>query len=387
MSQFIEMFGNCQQVKKLSSLCDTFIDGDWIESKDQSDEGIRLIQTGNVGNGFFKDKEDKSRFVSDETFDRLRCTEIFPGDILVSRLPDPIGRACMIPNGLGRMITAVDCSILRLNEYILPDFFIAYTMTPTYSAQINEVTTGTTRRRVSRANLGNVRVPVPSMDKQKQFVSIAEQADKSKFGDFKSQFIEMFGDPITNTKAWVEFGYIGNYTQIVLGSTPNSKNSSYWNGDIKWITPAEMVEESFYIYDTERHLTEEGLKASNLTLLPYRSVLFSTRAPIGKVGLVGSPMYCNQGFKNFVCGDKLNPVYLYYSLIFKREYLVSLGTGTTFKELSKKVVENLKIAVPPLILQNKFEMIYQQADKSKSVIQKAMVYLNDIHSDVLIRTA
>lgn len=175
----------------------------------------------------------------------------------------------------------------------------------------------------------------------------------------------MFGDPMTNTKAWVEFGYIGNYTQIVLGTTPNSKNSSYWNGEIKWITPAEMTEESYYIYDTERHLTEEGLKAANLTLLPCRSVLFSTRAPIGKVGLVGSPMYCNQGFKNFVCGDQLNPVYLYYSLIFKREYLVSLGTGTTFKELSKKAVENLKIAVPPLILQNKFEEIYQQADKSK----------------------
>ena len=180
-----------------------------------------------------------------------------------------------------------------------------------------------------------------------------------------SQFIEMFGDPMTNTKAWVEFGYIGNYTQIVLGATPNSKNLSYWNGEIKWITPAEMTEESYYIYDTERHLTEEGLKAANLTLLPCRSVLFSTRAPIGKVGLVGSPMYCNQGFKNFVCGNQLNPVYLYYLLIFKREYLVSLGTGTTFKELSKKAVENLKIAVPPLILQNRFEEIYQQADKSK----------------------
>ena len=179
-SQFIEMFGNCQQVEKLSSLCDTFIDGDWIESKDQSDEGIRLVQTGNVGNGFFKGKEDKCRFISDETFDRLHCTEIFSGDILVSRLPDPIGRACMIPNGLGRTITAVDCSIIRLKESILADFFIAYTMTPNYSAQINEVTTGTTRRRVSRANLGNVKVPVPQIDKQKQFVSIAEQADKSK---------------------------------------------------------------------------------------------------------------------------------------------------------------------------------------------------------------
>ena len=181
----------------------------------------------------------------------------------------------------------------------------------------------------------------------------------------QSRFIEMFGDPMTNTKDWGEFGHIGNYTQIVLGSTPNSKNTSYWDGEIKWITPAEMTEESYYIYDTERHLTEEGLKSANLTLLPYRSVLFSTRAPIGKVGLVGSPMYCNQGFKNFICGDKLNPVYLYYSLIFKREYLTSLGTGTTFKELSKKVVENLMIAVPPLRIQNKFEAIYQQSDKSK----------------------
>ena len=180
-SQFIEMFGNCLQVEKLSSLCDTFLDGDWIESKDQSDEGIRLVQTGNVGNGIFKNKEDKCRFISDKTFDRLHCTEIFSGDILVSRLPDPIGRACMIPNGLGRMITAVDCSIIRLKESILPDFFIAYTMTPTYRAQINEVTTGTTRRRVSRANLGNVKVPVPPMEQQQQFVSIAHQADKSKY--------------------------------------------------------------------------------------------------------------------------------------------------------------------------------------------------------------
>lgn len=91
-SQFIEMFGDCVNRIKLSSLCSTFVDGDWIESKDQSELGIRLIQTGNVGNGFFKDKEDKSRYISEETFDNLHCTEIYPGDILVSRLPDPIGR-------------------------------------------------------------------------------------------------------------------------------------------------------------------------------------------------------------------------------------------------------------------------------------------------------
>ena len=180
MSQFIEMFGDCANRIKLSSLCSTFVDGDWIESKDQSEFGIRLIQTGNVGNGFFKDKEDKSRYISEETFDNLHCTEIYPGDILVSRLPDPIGRACIIPQGLGRTITAVDCTIIRLKDIILPDYFIAYTMTPSYGAQINEVTTGTTRRRVSRANLGNILIPCSSIAKQQQFVAIAKQVDKSK---------------------------------------------------------------------------------------------------------------------------------------------------------------------------------------------------------------
>ena len=180
-SQFIEMFGECQRKEKLSSLCETFIDGDWIESKDQSEDGIRLVQTGNVGYGYFKDKEDKSRYISEETFNRLHCTEIFAGDILVSRLPAPIGRACIIPAGIGRMITAVDCSIIRLKDVILQEYFISYTMTSTYSAQINEVTTGTTRRRVSRANLGNVLVPCPSLEAQRQFVAISQQADKSKY--------------------------------------------------------------------------------------------------------------------------------------------------------------------------------------------------------------
>ena len=194
----------------------------------------------------------------------------------------------------------------------------------------------------------------------------------------KSQFIEMFGDPMTNSKGWVEYGKINQYAQIVLGSTPNSKEASYWDGDIKWITPAEMTEESYYIYDTDRHITEDGVKSASLTLLPYRSVLFSTRAPIGKVGLVGSPMYCNQGFKNFICGDKLNPVYLYYTLIYKREYLVSLGTGTTFKELSKRTVEGLDIAIPPLSLQEQFDNIYHQADKSEFELRKSIEAIDQV---------
>ena len=164
MSQFIEMFGNCKSQGTLSSLCATFIDGDWIESKDQSDNGIRLIQTGNVGFGFFKGREDKSRYITEETFKKLNCTEVVPGDILISRLPDPIGRACIVPEGIGKAITAVDCTIVRLNATLLPEFLISFSKTALYASQINKIKTGTTRLRVSRGNLGNVIIPIPPIE-------------------------------------------------------------------------------------------------------------------------------------------------------------------------------------------------------------------------------
>lgn len=181
----------------------------------------------------------------------------------------------------------------------------------------------------------------------------------------KSQFIEMFGNPLFNTKKWERYSNINDVTTIILGSTPNTKEPKYWDGDVKWITPAEMNDETFMVNDTLRHITDVGVRSATLTKLPVGSVLFSTRAPIGKVGIVASEMYCNQGFKSFICSDQVDSIFLYYTLKLNKEYLCSLGTGTTFKELSKKVVEGLKLAVPPIDLQEQFATIYQQADKSE----------------------
>lgn len=164
----------------LESLCILFTDGDWIESKDQSDKGIRLIQTGNVGNGVFKNKDEKMRFISEDTFISLGCKEILPGDVLVSRLPEPVARACIIPAGLGKMITAVDCSIIRFDERIIPEYFVAYTQTKTYQKQIETYVTGSTRKRISRKNLGSVKVPIPPMKLQNEFATFVEQIDKAK---------------------------------------------------------------------------------------------------------------------------------------------------------------------------------------------------------------
>jgi type I restriction enzyme S subunit len=135
---------NGWQTKKLGELCEVFADGDWVESKDQSSDGIRLIQTGNVGEGVFKDRAEKARYISEATFKRLRCTEIFEGDCLISRLPDPVGRSCLLPDTGEKMITAVDCTIVRFKkDQFLAPFFNYYSQSDDYIGAVAKQCTGT----------------------------------------------------------------------------------------------------------------------------------------------------------------------------------------------------------------------------------------------------
>ncbi|EOS72685.1 hypothetical protein C817_05396 [Dorea sp. 5-2] len=181
MEQFKELINHPDACSKIEDECTVFADGDWIESKDQSEEGIRLIQTGNIGNAQYLDKGERARYITEDTFDRLNCTEVKANDILISRLPDPVGRACIVPEGLGKCITAVDCTIVRLGSRILPEYFIAYTLSPFYMMQVASRETGSTRKRISRKNLGILKIPVPTIAEQETFASVVRQSDKSKF--------------------------------------------------------------------------------------------------------------------------------------------------------------------------------------------------------------
>lgn len=210
-----------------------------------------------------------------------------------------------------------------------------------------------------------------AIDNKKQQLSLLDEA-------VKSEFVEMFGeiDISPQRNGWTE---LKDITTIYTGTTPSTTDEENWNGDILWITPAEMTSESFYIYDTERKITEKGQKSKSLSLMPVNTVLLSTRAPIGKVGIAGSPMTCNQGFKNFYCKeDVLNPVYLYFLFKSNTEYLNSKGTGTTFKELSKSVAEKIKVPIPDFELQNRFAAFVQQIDKSKFIVKQQIADLQEL---------
>ena len=156
---------------------------------------------------------------------------------------------------------------------------------------------------------------------------------------------------------------LGEICEIVTGSTPKSSNPNYWNGEYKWITPAEISDDDFIVFDTQRKITKLGIEKTGLKSFPKGTVLLSSRAPIGKVAISGCEMYCNQGFKNFICSNKINNEYLYYFLKSKKYYLNVLGRGATFKEISKSIVSNIEISLPTYDIQRKKVKVLKKIDK------------------------
>ncbi len=141
---------------------------------------------------------------------------------------------------------------------------------------------------------------------------------------------------------------LGDVCTVVSGSTPKSTVPEYWDGDIKWITPAELSNDTYIINDSARHITALGVAKTGLKPFPAGTVILSSRAPIGKTAIAGCEMFCNQGFKNLICSEKIDSKYLYYFLSGKTDYLNSLGRGATFKEISKAIVESIEIPLPEI---------------------------------------
>ncbi|BDT65004.1 type I restriction endonuclease MjaXP subunit S [Streptococcus parapneumoniae] len=156
---------------------------------------------------------------------------------------------------------------------------------------------------------------------------------------------------------------LGEICEIVTGSTPKSSNPNYWNGEYKWITPAEISDDDFIVFDTQRKITKLGIEETGLKSFPTGTVLLSSRAPIGKVAISGCEMYCNQGFKNFICSNKINNEYLYYFFKARKNYLNILGRGATFKEISKSIVSDIEIFLPTYDIQRKQVKVLKKIDK------------------------
>ena len=358
---------------ELRNICTQIKDGDWIESKDQSAEGIRLIQTGNIGIGTYLDKDNRAKFISEETFNELKCTEVFEGDILISRLPSPVGRACLVPKLDGRAITAVDCTILRVDRDIcIPKYFVYYTMSDMYLNQIDRFVVGTTRARISRKNLEGIKIFLPEISKQKKIVEVLDKAqeliDKRKEQIealdelVKSKFIEMFGDPVKNPMRW-KVSFISelceNLDKMRIPITSNSRVS----GNIPYYGASGIVDYvQDYIFDETLLLVSED--GANL-LARVTPIAFEVN---GK-SWVNNHAHVLR-FKNYALQK-----YIEYAINLQdiSQYI----TGTTQPKLNQAALNKFKVPVPSNEKLNEFLSIVNQLDKLKSQMETSLKELED----------
>jgi type I restriction enzyme S subunit len=241
-------------------------------------------------------------------------------------------------------------------------------------AKLSDSVSGTKMPRVSMNKFWEIRVPLPPIEIQKRFAEFVNLVEKTKVLAYKeislvdelikSRFNEMFDsvDISKQDQHWMRIDELGT---VLTGTTPSTSVEENWGGDILWVTPAEIEEETIYIRNTERKLTLTGKNSCSMDLIKSGSVLFTSRAPVGKVAIAAADMYCNQGFKNVECGPLINNIYLYFILKNNTKYLNSIASGTTFPELSKKKFESIRIPVPPIQKQNEFAKFFTQINKSE----------------------
>ena len=240
------------EYKKFKDISYSISDGDWIEKKDQSNSGIRLIQTGNIGVGKFIPKDDSRKFITEDTFKRLRCSEIFEGDVLISRLPNPLGRSCILPKLDTRCITAVDCSIVRIKkEIILPEYFIFYTQSQGYFTKIDSESSGTTRARITRKKLEETEIPVPPLSEQQSIVDYLDSAfakiDAMKanaekaLNEAKALFQASLKEMLEPKEGWEE-KKLGNICRDVKYGTSTPSNE---NGEYKYLRMNNITNDGF----------------------------------------------------------------------------------------------------------------------------------------------
>ncbi|UNH43402.1 restriction endonuclease subunit S [Moellerella wisconsensis] len=171
------------EVKMVFELADyqksLFDDGDWIEAEHITNKGIRLIQTGNIGVGRYVDKDTK-KYIFKESFEKLKCKELHEGDLLICRLAEPAGRACIFPYiGEDKVITSVDVTIFRpSHEVTSREFYNQYFSSSDWFKSVLEQVGGTTHKRISRGALGRIRVLYPNIEEQTAIATILSDMDE-----------------------------------------------------------------------------------------------------------------------------------------------------------------------------------------------------------------
>ncbi|CEQ15096.1 restriction endonuclease subunit S [Paraclostridium sordellii] len=346
-----------------------------------TNEGTVLIRNQNI-------KSDKL-----DIQDLLKITDSFSevnenkklkyGDVLTVRTGYP-GISCVVPKEFEGSQTFTTLITRPKKSHINPFYLSRYFNSELGKRIFNSGKAGGAQQNLGVKFLEDINVIIPPLKEQEKIAEILSTVDGQiddtemlieKCQELKKGLMQKLltrGIGHTEFKK-TEVGEIPvdwrvkkleQVTDIVNGGTPDTREETYWkNGNIKWATPTDITRNNKkYILETEKSITEEGLKNSSATLLPVGSILMSSRATIGERSINTVPMSTNQGFKSFICKSIINNEYLYYYIEKLKKQMIKISAGSTFLEISKKDIENIKIAIPSLEEQEKIAKMLSSID-------------------------
>lgn len=390
-------------------------DGDWVESKDQDINGsVRLIQLADVGDGYFQNKSD--RFMSIEKAKALNCTFLKQGDLLIARMPAPLGRACVFPEIGQKSVTVVDICIIRTsNNSAITNSLLTYWLnSPFMRNEIEVNSSGTTRKRITRKKLEQFVIPLPPSAEQK---IIAEKLDlllaqvketKSRLEripEILKQFRQsVLSDAVCgkltedlskeNYKKTIEWkSYIlGDLAYISTGKTPSRKIRSYWeNGNIPWLTSS--CTGNSYTYQASQFITDNALKECSLKLFPKGTLLLAmygegkTRGQVTELKISGT---CNQACAAIVVKENINREFIKICLLANYEETRKVASGGAQPNLNLNKVKNIRIQLPirqeeQNEIVRRVEQLFAYADKIEQQVNAALEKVNNLTQSILAK--
>lgn len=337
-----------------------FVDGDWLESKDQNPKGkIRLIQLADIGDGIFRDKSN--RFMNYEKALELNCTFLELDDILVARMPDPIGRAIIFPfKEKEKYVTVVDVAIIRVGKGIYNKYLMHIINSPKIRKKINLFQTGTTRKRISRSNLAKIEIPISPLNEQYRIVekieelfSEIEHIEKtlSDINNRLDVYWQSILDDTFNKINGKTTKYLSLLTTFIgAGSTPKGGRSIYVKNGIPFIRSQNVLHYSLNLDDIA-YITDEINEKMSRTKIQANDVLLNiTGASIGRCAYI--PEHFNQGNVNqHVCIIRTSPdlshkyLALYLNSPKVQRMIQELNSGATREALTLSQIKNILIPI------------------------------------------
>lgn len=347
---------------------------DYIEGKPRY---LRITDIGDSCRLLFNDIKG----LDDANYEKYILKE---GDIVFARTGNTTGKGYVYNKDHGELVYAGFLIKYSIDNNIAKHNFIKYVIqSKRYWDWVSIMSTRSGQPGINSTEYSSFIIQLPPLKEQEKIASILltvdEQIDNvdaliEKNKELKKGLMQtLLTKGIGHTKfKKTEVGEIpeewdieklGNIVEVISGATPKTNINEYWdNGDICWATPTDITSNGKYISITEKTITESGLKNCSAKLLPIGSILMSSRATIGERCINTVPMATNQGFKSLVCKARVNNEFIYYYIDILKEKLIGLASGSTFLEVSKKVVEDVKVAVPSLEEQEKIVSILSEID-------------------------